>query len=243
MIRLLICTLSLSCLNSLTAVAKDSNTPTHFQRILAAVPAAELPAKAADLVKQAKVCDWTNTTVGVTKAAVTINPAAAPSIVGAIARAVPDMAAIAAGIAAAKQPKQATAIAKAASAAAPSEAGKIVAAICRVAPKQYRLVALVVAQTVPSSATDILRAIASAIPELEPGVESALATHSGKSISVAAVLDLASAAKNDGGSVDGSPPRGPTVEPPFLPFSSTVKTVSPNTSGEVPTGGRDYGTP
>jgi len=241
--QLLICALSLACLRPVTLLAGDPTGTTPYRQILGAVSPAELPAKAAELVKRAVPRDCATTTVDVTKAAMTINPAAAPSIVGAIARAVPDMAAAAAGTAVAAQPKQATAIAKAASSAAPSKAGKIVAAICRVVPKHYRAVAIIVARTVPGSANDILRAVASAIPELAVGVERALATYSGRSISVAAVLDQASGSKNSDRSVDGPSPRGPAVEPPFLPLSSTVKTVSPNTSGEVPTGGRDYGTP
>ena len=243
--RLLICALGLAYLSQVTLPAKDSSRQNPYEQVLKAVTPAELPAKAAELVKQAKPRECTATTEKVTKAAVSIKPAAAPSIVGAIARAVPDMAAVAAGTAITLQPKQATTIAKAASAAAPIQAAKIVAAICRVVPGQYRQVAIIVARTVPGSANDILIAVASVIPELKLGVENALAAYSGNSnsISVATVLDQASSAGNDQRTSDRSPPRGPTGEPPFLPLSTTVKSVSPNTSGEVPTGGRNYGTP
>jgi hypothetical protein len=241
--RRLICALSLACLSSVTVSAKDFASPNAYQRALVSIAAAELPAKAAEIVKQANARDRATTTVDVTRTAVTIKPAAAPSIVGAIARAVPDMAAAAAGTAVGEQPKQATVIAKAASAAAPSQAGKIVAAICRVVPKQYRSVAIVVAKTVPDSANEILRAVASAIPELKEGVESALAAYSGSSISVAAILAQVTGSKNKEGPANGPPPRGPTFEPPFIPLSGTVKTATPGASGEVPTGGRDYGKP
>jgi hypothetical protein len=241
--RLLICAFSLACLGQVTLLAEEPTKSMPYRQVLSAVAPAELPAKAAELVKMANPRDCVTNTVEVTKAAVTIRAAAAPSIVGAIARAVQEMAAIAAGTAVTVQPKQAAAIAKAASAAAPSEAAKIVAAICRAAPGQYRSVAIIVAKTVPGSAKDILMAVASAIPELQLGIEKALALYSGNSISVAAVLDQASGAKNNLGSVGKSPPRGPTVEPPFLPLSSTVRSLSPNTSGEVPTGGRDYSKP
>jgi hypothetical protein len=164
-------------------------------------------------------------------------------VVSAISRAVPDMAAMAAGTAAAEQPKQASVIAKAAAAAAPAKAGKIVVAICRAVPTDYRSVAIVVAQTVPGSAKEVLKAVASAIPELKVGIEKALAAYTGNTISVAAVLDQANNPQASMETTKGSSPRGPTVGPPFIPLSGTVTTVTPATSGEVPTGGRDYAKP
>jgi hypothetical protein len=242
--RLFICALSLLCLTFLSASAKDATPPNQYQQLLETIPAPELPAKAAELVKQTKSRDRaTTTTTGVTKAAVSINPAAAPSVVSAIARALPDMAAIAAGAAAAEQPKQAVAIARAAAAVAPSKAGKIVVAVCRAVPTEYRSVAIVVAQTVPGSSREVLKAVASAIPELKVAVEQALADYSGNSFSVAAVLDAAIASKDGTGTAKGPFPRGPTVGPPFIPLSGTVRTMTPDTSGEVPTGGRNYARP
>jgi len=241
--RLLTRALSLACLSAATALAGDTAEPTTHQQVLRVVPSAELPAKAVELVKQVTALDRATRTSKVTKDAVVINPASAPSVVGAIARAIPEMAAVAAGTAAAAQPKQATVITKAAVAAAPSQTGKIVAAICRSVPKEYRSIAITAAQIAPDSANDILQGVASSIPELKPGLEAALAAYSGRFISVATALDQASAVKIDPGSLAEAPPRGPTVAPPFIPISSTVRTISPNTSAEVPTGGRDYGTP
>ena len=234
---------SFGCVCALTVSAKDSTTPSRYQSALEGVPAAELPAKAADMVKQVKARDWANTTVGVTKSAVTINPAAAPAVVGAIARSVPDMAAVAAGTAAAEQPKQAAAIAKAAAAAAPAKAGKIAAAVCRAVPNDYKAIATAVAQAVPGSSKEVLQAVASAVPELKPGLEKALASYTGGTMNVAAVLDQASASKDGSGISSGPPPRGPTVGPPFIPLSGTPASISPATSGQVPTGGRDYAHP
>jgi len=241
--RILNCALSLACVCAFTVSAKDSTAPSRYQTALEGVPAAELPAKAADMVKQVKARDWANTTVSVTKSAVTINPAAAPSIVGAIARSVPDMAAVAAGTAAAEQPKQAAAIAKAAAAAAPAKAGKIAAAVCRAVPNDYKAIAAAVAQAVPGSSKEVVQAVASAIPELKQGLEKALASNAGGSMNVAAVLDQAGATKDGSGISSGPPPRGPTVGPPFIPLTGTPNTVTPATSGEVPTGGRDYARP
>ena len=237
--RLLIYALGLVCLSFVSASANDSTPPDQYQKILESVPTEELPAKTAELVKQAKSQHRATTTTGVTKAAVIINPAAAPSVVSAIARTVPDMAATAAGTALSEQPKQAASIAKAAAAAAPSKAGKIVVAICRAVPAEYRSVAIIVAQTVPGSSREVLKAVASAIPELKAGVEKALVDLSSNSLSVTAVLNTAIASKEGMGTVKGPSLRGSTVGPPLIPLSDTVKTIPPDTTAEVPTGGRD----
>src|SRR2546427_5050844 len=108
--RIAIMALSVIWLGAASSFAADS----AFKEILAHVPAAELPARAAVLIKDTKARDREAVTLDVVKTAVALNPAAAPVIVSAIARAVPDMAATAAGVAAAEQPKQAAAIARAA---------------------------------------------------------------------------------------------------------------------------------
>src|SRR5436305_217739 len=102
--------LSILCLATIPCLAKDDPKPNPFRNTLKQIPAAELPAKAAQLVKAAKMAEREATTIDVVKAAVEMNPAATPVIVGAIAKAVPEMAALAAGTAAAQQPKQAAAI-------------------------------------------------------------------------------------------------------------------------------------
>src|ERR1035438_5279424 len=152
--------LSVALLAACNSFGKDAPQTNPFNQTLAVAPAAELPAKAAELVAQAKSRDRQTTTINVVKCSVGINPAAAPAIVGAIARAVPDMAAVAAGAAAVEQPKQAAAIAKAAAAAAPSKAGKVVAAVCRAVPNNYRNIALAVTQVVPDAGKEIVTAVA-----------------------------------------------------------------------------------
>ena len=241
---------------------KDATKANPFNEALTAVPAAELPAKAADLVLHAKSRDRQTTTINVVKGAVGINPAAAPAIVGAIAKTVPDMASVAAGTAAAEQPKQASAIAKAAAAAAPSKAGKIVAAVCRAVPNEYRNVAVAVAQVVPGAGKEIVDAVASALPDLKPGIERVLAGYGGNAVSVGSTLDQAtkvSPTSTGSGAVApalaapvSSTPlagsaapraRGPAVGPPYIPLTSTPTNVTSGSSGQVPTGGRDYAAP
>ena len=176
------------------------------------------------------------------------------------------MAAVAAAVAATEQPKQAAAIAKAAAAAAPSKAGKIVTAVCRAVPNDYRNVAVAVAQVAPTATKDILKAVGTALPELKPGLDQALAGRGGNTVSVAASLDQAAAVvRSSAASATAGPAtdpvvaplaiasrlpntpaplaRGPAVGPPYIPLSTTPTNVSPGTSGEVPTGGRDYAAP
>src|SRR6516162_6834501 len=102
--RIAILALSVIGLGAFTASAADATNPYRDQ--LSRVSAAELPPKAAVIIKNAKSRERTTTTINVVKAAVGLNPAAAPAIVGGIARAIPEMAATAAGTAAAEQPKQ-----------------------------------------------------------------------------------------------------------------------------------------
>ena len=153
-----------------------SESSDHYEKILASAAAAELPAKAARLVKQAKAADLEVTTIKVGTAALTLRPAAAPAIVGAMARAVPDMAPVAAGTAVTREPKQAAVIARAAAAAAPDQAGKIVVAMCRVVPKECGEVAVAVSQAAPGSTRKILDEVALGVPELMPEIEKALGT-------------------------------------------------------------------
>jgi hypothetical protein len=239
--------------------AKDAPKANPFNKVLTAVPAAELPAKAADLVSQAKARDRQATTVNVVKAALGINPAAAPAIVGAIARAVPELASVAAGTAAAEQPKQAAAIAQAAAAGAPSQAGAIVGAVCRAVPNEYRDIALGVSQAVPGAGREIMDAVGAALPELKFSIQRVLAGYGGSVPSVAVLLDeaakvspaavAAQSAYPTAGPTLGAPmvgvpmARGPAAGPPYIPLTSTPTNVTSGASGQVPSGGRNYAAP
>lgn len=230
--QLAILALSALCLGPLSLDAKDAK---DYNQILRSVPAAELPAKSADLVKKAKVRDWGNTTVGVVQAGVKISPVNAPAIVGAIAKAVPDMASIAASTAALEQPKQAAAIARAAAAAAPSRAGKIVTAVVRAVPTENRAIAVAVAESVPGAGREVLSGVAAAQPALRPLLASATAATPSE---VGKVLDQALKP-----TAAGPFPQGPTIGAPYVPPSGTPNNVTPETSVAVPPGGRDYTAP
>jgi hypothetical protein len=171
--------------------AKDALKASSFKEALTSAPAAELPATAAELVLHAKSRDRAVTTIEVVKTAVRINPAAAPAIVGAIARSVPDMASIAAGAAAAEQPRQAAAIAKAAAAAAPSKARKVVTAVCLAVPNEYRNIAVAVAEAVPTASKEIVKGVEAALPDMQLSIEQTLAAYRGNVPTVADTLDQA----------------------------------------------------
>jgi hypothetical protein len=265
--------LSAACLLASFSFAKDAPKANPFTELLAPVPAAEMPAKAADVVRLAKSRERAATTSDVVRAALGINPAAAPAVVGAIASSVPAMASVAAGAAAAEQPKQAAAIAKAGAAAAPSQVGKIVLPICRVVPNEYYNTAVAASQAVPGANKAILKAVGAALPDLKPYIEQALITYGGNVPSVSTVLNEARklAQANAGSRISSSAvrtpasgpavaagqpaaapatpapgtslARGPAVGPPYIPLTSTPTNVTSGTSGQVPTGGRNYAAP
>jgi hypothetical protein len=242
--------LSVAFLTACPSFATDAPKANPFNATLATVPAAELPAKAADLVLQAKPRARQAATVNVVKSAVGINPAASPAIVGAIARAVPQMAAAAASTAASEQPKQASAIAKAAAAAAPAKAGQIVSAVCRAVPNEYQAIAVAVSQAVPAAGKEIVDAVASALPNLKPSIEKVITGYGGIVASVADTLSqaaristVADTSSTPTAAGAGSFARGPAVGPPYIPLTTTPTSVTPGTSGPVPTGGRNYAAP
>jgi hypothetical protein len=216
-------------------------TPVEIRARLSHVPAAELPLVAAELAQQAKTRDRFVMTTNVVFAAVTVNPAATPLIVGAVVRAVPETAAVTVRIATTEQPKQVEEITRAAVAIAPARAGSIVNAVCSVQPERYKEVALVAGGLAPQAGTEILRAIAEARPELRPYIEQEITVCGRTAPSVGHCLDRAERASRDanrpvvpgGPSDDGLPDR---VKP------DAVGPKPPHGNGH-PHGGRNYARP
>ena len=154
------------------------------QKALRAVPAPEIPNKAASLVAQAKPDQRQTVAVSVMQAAVGLAPGTAAEITAAIARQAPSTAPAVAAAAAELQPKLAPLIARAAAASAPAYAGEIVSAICKKLPAQYSDVAVQVAAAVPDAPRSILDGLLRALPTLRPFVERAtvLASYGGSSV-------------------------------------------------------------
>jgi len=216
--------------------------------VLSTTASAELPAKAAELVAAADAKQLKQTTIEVVKAAVGLNPAAAPAIVGSIAQSTPAMAATAAATAVVLVPNQLVAIARAAAAAAPAKAGSIVEAICRVMPVNYQKTADAVAEVVPGAAKEILTGIVAAIPELKDSINQTLASYNGQIPSVSAVMtqvaqNESSASATAMASGTPSMPRGPSSGPPQITISGTTHVLNPGTGGTVPSGYRGYASP
>jgi len=182
---------SLACVGTWLTLANDAVKPNPIKEALLAVPAPELPARAAQFVREARPKEREDVTTTVILASVQINPAAAPTVVGAIARVAPEMAPQAAGLAAAAQPKLAAAIARSAAASAPSMAGKIVEAVCKAVPHDYRAVASAVAEMAPGSGKEILDGVANGVPQLAPAISSTVIGYNGTIASVPAALDQA----------------------------------------------------
>ena len=226
------------------ANAADTSAASPAFGILSAVSSAELPAKAADLVAQAKAKNLKQTTIDVVKAAVGLNPAAAPAIVGSIAQSSPTMAATASATAVALVPNQVLLIAKAAAAAAPAKAGEIVKAICVVLPSDYQIAAQAVADVAPGAGREILKGVASAIPQLKPAIDQTLASYQGGIPSVGTILTQVAQTTSSSGVVSlaggtttpAGLPQGPSVGAPPVPPSGTPTIINPNAGGIIPSG-------
>src|SRR5579864_9180166 len=138
-------------------------------------PWAELPVRVVSVVPHAKPAERRATTIAAVKAALGLNPAAATAVVGALARALPDLAALAAETASAQEPKQAADIARAAAAGAHASAKDIVLGVCRSVPDQYLGVAIAASQAAPGSGKEILSAVSVAQPDLKLPIEQVVA--------------------------------------------------------------------
>jgi hypothetical protein len=240
--KTIVTTLSLALIIAFSGFAKNTDGDLQITKSLMAVPAAEMPATAAQLVKQAVPDARSATTVAVVKGAIALRPTAAALVVAAISKAVPEMASIAASTAAGLQPGQVTAIAKAAAAAAPAQAGRIVFAVCREVPTDYRKVALGVSEAVPNANKEILASVGAAVPSLKPAIDQASSIYAGASVSPVSVLDRVSTL-SDLRPVSLATPRSPVVLPPYNPLPGPVVNMTPNSGQTVPEGGRNYTAP
>jgi hypothetical protein len=114
------------------------------------VPVPEMPAKAADLVKNADKKDRQAVALTAVRAVVAKHKAAAPLVVSAIAKIAPELAPAVAGASAEIAPEQAATIAAAAVAAAPAQALPIRDVVVKAAPTQAPRV---VASVTPATTT------------------------------------------------------------------------------------------
>ena len=104
-----------------------------------------------------------------------VNGTSAPLIVGAVAKAASQSAAVSGSAAIALQPKLAGPIAKAAVSASPAEAAAIVSAMCRARPASFYVIGVSAAEAAPKSSDRILGAITETVPGLKPVIKRAQA--------------------------------------------------------------------
>lgn len=138
-----------------------------LQKDFAAVRTLELPARVASAVSAAAPGDRQAVTRDAVRAGLTVSPASAPMIVGAVARANPNSAADAAASAASLQPKETAKVVRAAIGAAPSQVESIVTALVRAKPSTFYTVGMNASDVAPKSSESIATAIASASPALK----------------------------------------------------------------------------
>ena len=228
--------ISVVCLVTAPLLAQDRLGINDVAAILKRVPAAELPEKAASLVKSFGKLERETMATNVVKIAVRIGPAAAPLIVGAVARAVPEVAASSAQAAALEQPTQAEDVARAAAAVASARAGEIVLAVCHAAPGQYKQIAIAVACVAPTEARNILQAVCAFRPELKLYIDVEIAMRPLETPSVAWCLAQAEAAA--AANRTGSAPAREYGESP-----DASKSKPPPHGNGNPPGGRNYARP
>ena len=227
----------------------DQKTDT-LRTSLNKVATAEVPAKAAELVAQAKASDRDAVAVEVVKLVAKAHPTMTIATVGLISAKCPECASAAAATAAKLQPKQATLIAKAAAGSAPAQAGAIVQAVGKVVSNRSE-VALAVSEAAPNATLEILDALKDLVPSLKARIEAAVASFNGSVPSVAAVyyrVNTGTSAALAGNSTtatssSGSGLRGPSVSGPYIPLSTTPVLIVPGDNTVVPPGGRDYAAP
>ena len=213
-----------------------------YQTLLGEVPPAEMPAKAAQIIKLENSKAQKATTVAVVKAASARKSAAVLSVVGAISRSVPEMAPVAAATAAEAQPRFAWAFARTAALAAPGQASEVVFQVASAVPDEALSVATAVALAVPDSADASVAALGRAVPGLQPYLAEAILLSEGRDVSPSAIIALAGKLSAEAPVAvtdplpEISPPVPPTVGPPFVNPPGNPGHVIPGPPFTVPPG-------
>lgn len=228
----------------------EPNQTNPYLEVLSQVKAPELAVRCGDIVSNVTTEQRDAVTVDVVAASAKTNPAALSSVVGAIAQAHPEVAALAAATAVSHQPKQTSQIVRAAVSAAPEQTGAIVYAVCVRNPGSYRMVAALSEQLVPQQKAAILEAVNAAMPEQRPFIEQAQANSSGSQSAAAIISDASQLSAQSGltsdtlASANTSNLRGPTVGPPYKPLNyATPGNSDPGDTSEVPEDDRDGSAP
>ena len=145
----------LTCFVTSPAQALTEKEVSAINKTITEAPAADLPARAAEMVTQATKKEKEAVAVAVVRAAIAKKPASAVSVVSSVVKAAPSTAPAVAAAASKLAPDQVEAIATAAALAASEVADKIVAAIADVYPNLEERVAKAVMLAVPQAQAKI----------------------------------------------------------------------------------------
>lgn len=135
-----------------------------IKKAVANVPAAEVAAKAGQIVSQASDSDRKEVALATVRETVGQKPAALVAVVAAIAKAAPEVTVAVAAEAAKLSNDQAADIAKAATTSAPDQAEQIAAAVAKATPKSATSVARSVATVTPDRTDKIVEVVLAAVP-------------------------------------------------------------------------------
>jgi hypothetical protein len=135
-----------------------------IKKAVATVPAAEVAAKAAQLISEASKADRQEVALTTLRAVASTRPAALVAVVAAMAKVAPDVSAVVAAEAAKLSSDQASEIAKAAVTSAPGQAAKIAAAVAKETPVSATKVTRSVALIVPEQTNAIKEAVVASVP-------------------------------------------------------------------------------
>jgi hypothetical protein len=190
-----------------SALALTAKRANELRKAVTSVPVPEMPAKAAELVQQAKDSDRKEVAVTVVRAAVSKRRASGPVVVAAISKVAPELAGIAAKAASQIVTDQTSNIAQAAIAAAPEQSEEILATVN--SPVTQGSVNQINSQQTP--------------PEVAPLRNNAAQTASSVN---ASVVSVGPASPTASGSQSGSLNSGPaTIVATTQPGSSTLNSV------------------
>jgi hypothetical protein len=147
-----------------SATALSTTELLAIKKAVVEVPAAEVAARAAQIVKQASKADRKDVALATIREIVSSRPATIVQVVAAIAKTAPELSVAVAGEAAKLATDQSAEIAKAAATGAPSQADQIAAAVAKVAPGSAVKVTQAVASLVPEQASAISEAVVASVP-------------------------------------------------------------------------------
>jgi hypothetical protein len=164
----LIAALSFFAASSVGAISQSDILT--IKRAVAAVPAAEVSAKAVQMVTQASETDREEVALTTIREVVVARPAAVVAVVAAISKAAPEVSVAVAAEAAKLSSGQATEIARAAATGAPAKSDQIAAAVAKVTPKAALKVTRAVASVVPDQTARVIETVVASVPAAKPQI-------------------------------------------------------------------------